>query len=85
MAVNYFHKTFHRRCLTGVWMWLWFWIYQCSEYIGVLNRPGLLISQGSEYASGFEYVMVLDITQGSEYTWICQNNSWICLIMLECA
>ena len=61
MAVNYFHKTFHRRCLTGS---------ECDcdfEYTSVLNRLGLLISQGSEYASGFEYVMVLDITQGSEY------------------
>ena len=62
------------------------------EHAIVLNIPRLGICQGSEYASGTEYVRVLDIpwlyarvTQGSEYTWKCPNNSWICLIMPEYA
>ena len=31
------------------------------EYSSALNIPGLWICQGSEYASGSEYVRVLDI------------------------
>ena len=63
-AVNYFHKTLHRRCLTGFWICVGFWICQPFEYTGVLNTPGLWICQSSEYASGSEYVRV----QGSGYT-----------------
>ena len=54
------------------------------EYASVLNIPGLWICLGSEYASGTEYVRAMDIpwfyvrvTQGSEYVWICLNNSWM--------
>ena len=40
IAVTYFRKTLHRRCLTG-----------------------FLIYQGSEYASGFEYARILNMSQ----------------------
>ena len=36
---------------------------QRSGYTGVLNIPGLLICWDPEYASGSEYVRVLDIPQ----------------------
>ena len=92
IVVDYFRKTFHRRCLTGLWICLRFWICQRSESTGVLNIPGLWICQGSEYSSGTEYVRTLDIswfyarvTHGSKFAWICLNNSWICLIMSEFA
>ena len=48
----------------------------------------------SEYASGSEYVRVVNIYipgfwirqlyTGSEYAWMSLNNSWICLIISEC-
>ena len=85
IAVNFFRKTLHHRCLTGFSICLGFWICQRSEYTGVLDIPGLWICQGSEYAYGSEYVRILDsseyasVTKGSEYAWICLNNSWICL------
>ena len=62
-----------------------FWISHNSEYARILNMPLVVsmvgfwiclwfsIYQGSKYAR---------FTQGPEYTWICLNNSWICLIML---
>ena len=34
---------------------------QCSEYVAVLNIAGVWICQDTEYASGSEYVRVLDI------------------------
>ena len=48
---------------------------------------------GSEYASGSEYARVLNILvfwickgyAGSEYAWICLNNSWIFLNIPEYA
>ena len=69
--------------MPSFWIYGGFWIYQTCK------------CRGSEYASGFEYVSVLDmsmfwmhhgskyarVTQGFEYPWICLNNSWICLIM----
>ena len=51
-----------------------------SENPRFLNMPRVLsmqefwIDKGSEYAS---------VIQGSEYVWICLNNSWICLKMPE--
>ena len=51
-SVNYFNKTLHRRCLTES---------SDFEYAITLNIRGLRICQGSEYASGSEYVGVLDI------------------------
>ena len=35
--MNYFCKTFYRRCLTVFWICLEFWIYQGSKYAQVLN------------------------------------------------
>ena len=50
----------------------------------------MLKCRGSEYASGSKYVKVLEIPQfeicqGKTGFRICLNNSWICLIMPECA
>ena len=41
---------------------------------------GFWIYQSSEYASGSEYVRAI---QCSQYAWICLNNSWIGLIILD--
>ena len=65
------------------WICLWFWIFQGFEETRVLNKPGFWIYQGSEYASGSEFIRV---TQGSEYAWICLIMfGWICLDMPEYA
>ena len=37
--MNYFCKTFYRRCLTVFWICLELWIYQGSKYAQVLNVP----------------------------------------------
>ena len=58
------------------------------KYASVLNIAGFWIYQGSEYASGSGYTTIMKyirVTQGSEYAWICLNNSWMWLIMPECA
>ena len=88
---NYFPLTIFTKCfIVDVWICLEFWICQTSEHTGVLNVPGFRIYQGSEYVSYFEYVRVQDIPrlwicQGYTGFWIYLNNSWICLIMPECA
>ena len=58
IPVSYFRRTLNCRCLKGSCLKLW--IYQLSKYAEVLNIPGLLMCQGSEYASGLKYVRVLD-------------------------
>ena len=52
---------------------LWFWMFQS-------------FGRNSEYASGFEYAMILNIQEFwiyQDYTWfkICLNSSWICLVI----
>ena len=59
-----------------------FWIYQGCEFAGILNMLLVLNMSGFWIYHSFKYVRV---TQGSKYAWICLNNSWICLIMPECA
>ena len=64
--------------------------YQNSKYIRALSMPGFWIYQGSEEASGSQYTRFLNIPefwicQGFTGTWICLNNSWICLVMPEYA
>ena len=58
----------------------------------ILNEPEFWIYKSSEYASGFEYVMILNIlefwichrvTQGSEYTWIILEYARICVNMTK--
>ena len=48
-----------------------FWICQCYEYTRVLNMPLVLNMAG---------FWICQVCTGS---WICLNNSWICLIMPE--
>ena len=63
---------------TSVLNILGFWIYQGCEYtrvlkvLLVLNMPGFWIYHCSKYTR---------VTQGSEYTWIFLNISWIYLIV----
>ena len=61
----------------GFWICLWFWTSQKFR-----------IYQGSEYASGFEYLRILNIPefwicQGYTGFRICLNKSWICLNMSD--
>ena len=47
IAVNYFRKTFHRRCLTWFWIYLGFWICQRSECTMVVKV--LLLTQTKQF------------------------------------
>ena len=88
IAVNYFYKTLHRRCLTGFWICFEFWICQHSENTGVLNMPGLFVYRailnmllilsmwGFWIYHSFKYVRV---TQVCEYVWIISGYVWLCL------
>ena len=58
-------------------------IHGGRQYFPVFHGPSTLksvspalIYHGSKYAR---------VTQGSEYAWICLNNSRMCLIVPECA
>ena len=81
IAVNYFRKTLHHRCLKSFWICLGFWICQRSEYTGVLNMPVLWICQGS----GCTTVLNISGLHGSrnmpEYAWIILGYAWSCFFV----
>ena len=56
--------------------------YQGCKYARFLNI--LLVLNMTRFWTyhGFKYAKV---TKGSPYAWICPNNSWICMIIPECA
>ena len=72
MAVNYFRKTLHRRCLIRSW------IYEGSEYARVQSMSLALNMKGFWIYEWSEYVRVI---QDSEYTWIVAAYAKLCLNM----
>ena len=57
ISENNYSKTLHRKRLTRFCICLGF------ESTGVLKIPGFWVCQGFEYASGFDYVRILDVSQ----------------------
>ena len=56
IAVNYFRKTIHGRCLRG------YELASDFQYANVLNIPGFCIYQSSEYARVLNILPVLHIS-----------------------
>ena len=84
IAVNYFRSSEYAPDFeyASVLNMSGLWIYQSCEYAMVLNIFLILNMSGFWIYHSFNYVRV---TKDSVYTWICRINSWICLIILECA
>ena len=73
IAVNYFRKTVHRRCLTGLWICLNFWKYQRSEYTGVLNMVLVLNMTGLWMYHG-SMPELHRVPNMPEYNWLCSYH-----------
>ena len=69
---------------------LWFWIHYASAMLLSLNMSELWIHQGSEYSRVLNMALTLTmpgfwIHQGNRELWMCLNNAFLCLNMLEYA